>query len=62
MWGRRRFDLPPGGENPSVAHPEHVPLAPSLGLIGSVADTVEQRLPADGVGFELWMCFRFGGT
>jgi hypothetical protein len=33
-----------------------------LGLIGSVADTVEQRLPADGVGFELWMCFRFGGT
>ena len=29
-----------------------------LGLIGSVADAVEQRLPADGVGFELWMCFR----
>ena len=33
-----------------------------LGLIASVADTVEQRLPAGGVGFELWMCFRFGGT
>jgi serine/threonine-protein kinase RsbW/stage II sporulation protein AB (anti-sigma F factor) len=33
-----------------------------LGLISSVADAVEQRLPADGVGFELWMCFRFGGT
>ena len=33
-----------------------------LGLIASVADTVEQRLPADGVGLELWMCFRFGGT
>ena len=33
-----------------------------LGLIGSVADAVEQRLPADGVGFELWMCFRFGAT
>jgi serine/threonine-protein kinase RsbW/stage II sporulation protein AB (anti-sigma F factor) len=29
-----------------------------LGLIGNVADAVEQRLPADGVGFELWMCFR----
>jgi serine/threonine-protein kinase RsbW/stage II sporulation protein AB (anti-sigma F factor) len=33
-----------------------------LGLISSVADAVEQRLPANGVGFELWMCFRFGGT
>jgi serine/threonine-protein kinase RsbW/stage II sporulation protein AB (anti-sigma F factor) len=33
-----------------------------LSLIGSVADAVEQRLPADGVGFELWMCFRFDGT
>jgi serine/threonine-protein kinase RsbW len=32
-----------------------------LGLIASVADTVE-RLPAGGVGFELSMCFRFGGT
>lgn len=32
-----------------------------LGLIGSVADAVEQRLPADGVGFELWMCFRLTG-
>jgi anti-sigma regulatory factor (Ser/Thr protein kinase) len=31
-----------------------------LGLIGSVADAVEQRSPADGVGFELWMCFRLG--
>lgn len=31
-----------------------------LALIGSVADTVEQRLPADGVGFELSMGFRFG--
>jgi serine/threonine-protein kinase RsbW len=33
-----------------------------LGLISSVADAVEQRLPADGAGFELWMCFRFGAT
>jgi stage II sporulation protein AB (anti-sigma F factor) len=33
-----------------------------LGLIGAVADTVEHRLPADGVGFELWMCFRLSGT
>lgn len=33
-----------------------------LGLIGSVADTVEQRVPADGVGFELRMCFRFGAA
>jgi serine/threonine-protein kinase RsbW/stage II sporulation protein AB (anti-sigma F factor) len=33
-----------------------------LGLIGSVADAVEQRVPADGVGFELWMCFRLGVT
>ena len=32
-----------------------------LGLIASVADTVEHRVPADGVGFELLMCFRFGG-
>jgi hypothetical protein len=24
-----------------------------------VADTVEQRLPADGVGFELRLCFGF---
>jgi serine/threonine-protein kinase RsbW/stage II sporulation protein AB (anti-sigma F factor) len=31
-----------------------------LWLIGSVADAVEQRSPADGVGFELWMCFRLG--
>ena len=33
-----------------------------LGLIASVADAVEQRLPADGVGFELSMRFRFDGT
>lgn len=33
-----------------------------LGLIGSVADTVEQRLPADGVGFEVSMRFRFSST
>jgi serine/threonine-protein kinase RsbW len=33
-----------------------------LGLIASVADTVEQRLPPGGVGFELWMCFRLGST
>jgi len=33
-----------------------------LGLIATVADTVEQRLPADGVGFELRMRFRFGAT
>ena len=33
-----------------------------LGLIGSVADAVEHRSPADGVGFELWMCFRLGGA
>jgi serine/threonine-protein kinase RsbW len=32
-----------------------------LGLIGSVADAVEYRPPADGVGFELWMRFRFDG-
>jgi serine/threonine-protein kinase RsbW/stage II sporulation protein AB (anti-sigma F factor) len=32
-----------------------------LALISSVADAVDQRVPADG-GFELWMCFRFGGT
>ena len=30
-----------------------------LGLIASVADTVEHRAPADGVGFELYMRFRF---
>ena len=29
-----------------------------LGLIGSVADAVEHRSPADGAGFELWTCFR----
>jgi serine/threonine-protein kinase RsbW len=28
-----------------------------LGLIDSVADAVEGRVPADGVGFELRMCF-----
>ena len=33
-----------------------------LGLIASVADAVEHRLPADGVGFELSMRFRFDGT
>jgi stage II sporulation protein AB (anti-sigma F factor) len=33
-----------------------------LGLIASVADAVEQRLPGDGVGFELSMRFRLGGT
>ena len=33
-----------------------------LGLIASVADALEQRLPADGVGFELSMRFRFDGT
>jgi len=33
-----------------------------LGLIASVADTVEHRSPADGVGFELRMGFRLGGT
>jgi hypothetical protein len=27
-----------------------------------VADAVEHRLPADGVGFELSMRFRFDGT
>jgi anti-sigma regulatory factor (Ser/Thr protein kinase) len=32
-----------------------------LGLIGSVADSVEFRAPADGVGFELLMSFRCGG-
>ena len=33
-----------------------------LGLIGSVADAVEARSPADGVGFELWMSFRLSST
>jgi serine/threonine-protein kinase RsbW/stage II sporulation protein AB (anti-sigma F factor) len=33
-----------------------------LGLINHVADGVEHRLPTDGVGFELWMCFRFGAA
>ena len=32
-----------------------------LGLIASVADTVEHRAPADGVGFELYMRFRLDG-
>ena len=35
--------------------------SPGLGLglrlINSVADAVEQRSPANGDGFELWMCF-----
>ncbi len=30
-----------------------------LGLIAGVADQVEHRLPPDGTGFELSMCFRF---
>ena len=46
--------MSPRGDSPG--------LGLGLGLIASVADAVEQRLPADGVGFELWMCFRFGGT
>jgi anti-sigma regulatory factor (Ser/Thr protein kinase) len=29
-----------------------------LALIATVADQVEHRLPRDGTGFELWMCFR----
>jgi serine/threonine-protein kinase RsbW len=29
-----------------------------LGLVGSVADAVEHRSPADGAGLELGMCFR----
>jgi anti-sigma regulatory factor (Ser/Thr protein kinase) len=33
-----------------------------MGLIASVADAVELRVPADGVGFELWMRFRRGAT
>ena len=33
-----------------------------LGLISSVADAVKQRSPADGVGFELWMCFHLGDS
>jgi serine/threonine-protein kinase RsbW len=33
-----------------------------MGLIDSVADAVELRVPADGVGFELWMRFRRDGT
>jgi anti-sigma regulatory factor (Ser/Thr protein kinase) len=31
-----------------------------LSLIETVADETERRRPADGVGFELWMRFRFG--
>ena len=46
--------MSPRGDSPG--------LGLGLGLIASVADAVEQRLPADGVGFELWMCFRFGAT
>lgn len=37
--------------------------SPGLGLglplISAAADAVEQRVPADGDGLELWMCFRF---
>jgi serine/threonine-protein kinase RsbW/stage II sporulation protein AB (anti-sigma F factor) len=29
-----------------------------LGLIATLADQVEHRAPANGDGFELWMCFR----
>ena len=29
-----------------------------LGLIARVADQVEHRVPGEGTGFELWMCFR----
>ena len=46
--------MSPRGDSPG--------LGLGLGLIGSVADAVEHRLPADGVGFELWMRFRFGGS
>jgi serine/threonine-protein kinase RsbW len=31
-----------------------------LSLIDRVADETERRRPTDGVGFELWMLFRFG--
>jgi anti-sigma regulatory factor (Ser/Thr protein kinase) len=38
--------------------------SPGLGLglsvIERIADETEHRRPADGVGFELWMRFRFG--
>ena len=38
--------------------------SPGLGLglsvIERIADETERRRPADGVGFELWMRFRFG--
>jgi stage II sporulation protein AB (anti-sigma F factor) len=33
-----------------------------LGLISSVADAVRQRPPTDGIGFELWMCFRLSAA
>ena len=46
--------MSPRGDSPG--------LGLGLGLIASVADAVEQRLPADGVGFELSMRFRFDGT
>jgi serine/threonine-protein kinase RsbW len=29
-----------------------------LGLIARLADQVEHRVPREGVGFELWTCFR----
>ena len=38
--------------------------SPGLGLglsvIDRIADETERRRPPDGVGFELWMRFRFG--
>ena len=38
--------------------------SPGLGLglsvIESIADETERRRPSDGIGFELWMRFRFG--
>jgi serine/threonine-protein kinase RsbW/stage II sporulation protein AB (anti-sigma F factor) len=46
--------MSPRGDSPG--------LGLGLGLIASVADAVEHRLPADGVGFELSMRFRFDGT
>jgi serine/threonine-protein kinase RsbW/stage II sporulation protein AB (anti-sigma F factor) len=46
--------MSPRGDSPG--------LGLGLGLIGSVADAVEQRLPAAGIGFELWMSFRFSAT
>ena len=46
--------MSPRGDSPG--------LGLGLGLIASVADALEQRLPADGVGFELSMRFRFDGT